>query len=201
VCSHKSRRYLWKVFRWRFLSRHRHHFRWPFLSQQGLRALMNPRVTCESGFIDDFWVDSGLVFFYYLWIDMGLWALTNPRITFGIDFRDDFGVDSDSDFLNIYESTVAVCAEESMCHLWKQFRWLFLRRQWLSFHWLFLSQQGLWALTNQWFFILQRLNFLNISKSTRVMFDDESMGHLWKQLRWWVLSRQLLCFHLLFQSQ
>jgi len=37
----------------------------------------------------------------------------NPHVTFGIDFGDDFGVSSDSDFLNIYESTVAVCAEES----------------------------------------------------------------------------------------
>jgi len=45
VCSHESRRHLWKVFRWWFLSRHRLHFCWPYLSQQGLRALSNPCVT------------------------------------------------------------------------------------------------------------------------------------------------------------
>jgi hypothetical protein len=36
-------------------------------------------------------------------------------------------------FFIVSESTGAVCAEDSMRHLWKQFRRLFLRGQRLSF--------------------------------------------------------------------
>ena len=50
--------------------------------------------------------------------------------------------------LTIYESTGAVCVEDSMRHLWKQFQRLFLRGQRLSFPSLFMSQQGLCGLTN-----------------------------------------------------
>ena len=46
--------YLWKVFRWWFLSRQRLTFRWLFVSQQGLWALTNPRVTFRISFVDDF---------------------------------------------------------------------------------------------------------------------------------------------------
>jgi hypothetical protein len=50
--------------------------------------------------------------------------------------------------LTVSESTGAVWANESIHHVWKQFRGLFLIRQRLSFSWLFLSQQGVCALTN-----------------------------------------------------
>jgi hypothetical protein len=52
--------------------------------------------------------------------------------------------------LTVYESTGVVWADESIRHLWKQFRGLFLTRRRLSFPWLFISQQGLCALTNPW---------------------------------------------------
>jgi hypothetical protein len=51
-------------------------------------------------------------------------------------------------FFIVSESTGAVCAEDSMRHLWKQFRRLFLSGQRLSFPSLFMSQQGLCELTN-----------------------------------------------------
>jgi hypothetical protein len=41
--------------------------------------------------------------------------------------------------LMISEPTLALCAVESMCHMWKQFCWWFLGRQRLSFRWWFLS--------------------------------------------------------------
>ena len=51
-------------------------------------------------------------------------------------------------FFIVYESTGAVCAEDSMCHLWKQFRRLFLSGQRPNFPLLFMRQQGLCGLTN-----------------------------------------------------
>jgi hypothetical protein len=51
-------------------------------------------------------------------------------------------------FFIVPESTGAVCVEDSMRHLWKQFQRLFLRGQRLSFPSLFMSQQGLCGLTN-----------------------------------------------------
>ena len=55
--SSKSTRRLWKVFRWWFPSRLRVPFCWLFQSQQGLRALPNPRVTLWSCFVDFFRVN------------------------------------------------------------------------------------------------------------------------------------------------
>jgi len=66
----KSMRHLWKVFRWWFFCQHRLRFRWLFLSQKGLATLPNPRVTFESCFGDDFWVDNNLVFVDYFWVNM-----------------------------------------------------------------------------------------------------------------------------------
>jgi hypothetical protein len=50
------------LYRWWFPRRHRLTFRWLFLSQQGLRALPNPRVTFGIHFINEFRVGSGSVF-------------------------------------------------------------------------------------------------------------------------------------------
>jgi len=96
----KSTRHLWKVFQWRFPKEHRLRLRWLFLSQLGLRALPNPRVTFGSCFVD------------------------------------------------FSESTGAVWADESILHLWKQFRGLFLSAFRLNFPWLFMSPQRLCGLTN-----------------------------------------------------
>jgi hypothetical protein len=77
--------------------------------------------------------------------------------------------------LTICDSTGANCADESMCHLWKQFWW--------------------------WFWGGSDSVFLDYSKSTWVVCAVESMHHLLKQFPWWFLSRQRLSFRWLFQSQ
>jgi hypothetical protein len=64
----ESTRYVWKAFWWRFLRHHRLSFLWIILSQQGLWALTNPRVTCGSGFVDDFWVGNDLVLVEFFWV-------------------------------------------------------------------------------------------------------------------------------------
>jgi len=48
----------------------------------------------------------------------------------------------------VYESKAAVWANESIRHLCKEFRGLYLNGQRVSFPLLFMSQQGLWGLTN-----------------------------------------------------
>jgi len=75
-------------------------------------------------------------------------CLTNPCISSGNSLGDDFWGGSDLVFINYLESTGAVCADESIHKLCKQFRWWFMSRQRLRFHWQFQSQQGLCVLTN-----------------------------------------------------
>ena len=117
----ESTRHLWNRFHWWFQSLQWLSFHLLFLSQQGLRALMNPRVTRGRGLVDDFWVGSRSVFVDYFWVNRGgcaneysrhLWkrfrwwflslqglrALTNPCVTFGINFVDDFRFGSGSVF-------------------------------------------------------------------------------------------------------
>jgi len=50
-----------------------------------------------------------------------LCALRIPSVISGNSFRDDFSVVSDSVFLDIFCVTGVVRAEDSFCHLWKQF--------------------------------------------------------------------------------
>ena len=50
--------------------------------------------------------------------------------------------------LTFSESTGVVCTEDSIHHLWKQFRKLFLSGQWLTFLWLLMSRKGLCGLMN-----------------------------------------------------
>ena len=93
----------------------------------------------------------------------------NPFVTCENSFGGFFWVGSDSDFLDYFWVNRVVCTDESMHHLWKQFRGLFLSGQRLSFPWLFLSQQGLYAMMNLcvssgkhflwWFLIGQPLYF------------------------------------------
>jgi len=46
-------------------------FPWLFVSQQGLCALTNPFITCESTFKGYFWVGSDSVFLICLWVNRG----------------------------------------------------------------------------------------------------------------------------------
>jgi hypothetical protein len=50
--------------------------------------------------------------------------------------------------VTVYDSKVAVWADESIRHLCKEFRGLFLNGHGVSFLSLFMSQQGLWGLAN-----------------------------------------------------
>jgi hypothetical protein len=121
---------------------------WLFLSQHGLGALMNQRVTFRSCFVDFFWVKRGCERF---WIHASL--LEGVSVTISESAATQFS-------LTISDSVWAVGVDESTRHLWmvfrwwflsplwNQFRWWFQRRQWLNLHWLFLSQQGLGALMN-----------------------------------------------------
>ena len=141
-------RHLWKVFRWCFLSRHRLSFRWHFVSKQGMRALMNPRVNRRSGFVDNFWVGSGSVFVYYFWIKRGC-VLSRIQASPVEGFSLKISESAPTPFsLTFSKSTGDGGTEESTRHLWNRFLWRFQRRQWLNFHWLFLSQHGMGALTN-----------------------------------------------------
>jgi hypothetical protein len=77
--------------------------------------------------------------------------------------------------LTIYESTGAVWAQESICHLWISFGGYF----WLGCDSVFLD--CFWV--------------------KRVVCTDESMGHLCKHFRWRFMRGQQLCFSWLFLSQ
>jgi len=65
--------YLCKLFRWWFPIRHRLSFSWPYLSQQGLRSLPNPRITFGRFLGDDFWVGREPVIVDYFWVNRGCW--------------------------------------------------------------------------------------------------------------------------------
>jgi len=78
-------------------------FRWWFLSPYGLIALSNPDVTHKSSFVDYLWGQRGC---------LRCWIHVSPM---------------EAVSLMISESLGAVCAIESMHHLWKKFRWWFMR--------------------------------------------------------------------------
>jgi len=62
VIADQSTRHLWNRFRSRFQRREWRSFHSQFLSQQGLGALTNPRVTFGTCYVDDFPVDTDSVF-------------------------------------------------------------------------------------------------------------------------------------------
>jgi len=148
VCADKSRHDLWKRFRWGFLNRQWLSFPRLFLSQQGLCALKNPRVTCGSGLVDDFQGDNDSIFLDYILLNRGC-VLSRIHTSHVEAFSMMISESAATQFsLAIFESLGAVCNDESSLDHWKQFRWWFLDRQWLSSPWLFLTQQELYVLTN-----------------------------------------------------
>jgi hypothetical protein len=156
--ANESTRHIWKLFRWWFPSRHRLSFRWPFLSQQGLRALMNPHLTFGRFLGDYFWVGNDPIFVDYLWVNRGCgrWRIhTSPSESvslmisetvvaqFSLTFSKSTGVGRVDESthhlwklfsLTFSESTGAASTSKSTRHLWNRFRSRFRRRQWLSFH-------------------------------------------------------------------
>ena len=164
----------WEQFRWWFLSWQWLSFHWCFLSPQGLFALSNPCLTRGSSFVEDFWGHGGL-------LRCRIHASSVEAVSLRISKS------TVTQFsLIISESTGVVCAVESMCHPWKQFRlW-------------FLSQQGLFALSNRASPVEAVLLMISttattqfslmISELTGAVCAVESMCHPWKQFRWWFLS-------------
>jgi hypothetical protein len=194
----ESMHHLWKLFRWRFPSRHRLHFHWLFLSKQGLRALMNQRVTCGSGFVDYFWFGSGLVFVDYFWIKRGVLSRIQASPMEGVPLTISELVPTPFSF-TFSKSIGVASASKSTRHLWNLVRWWFMTLQRLSFCWLFLSQQGLWALRNPQIFGIGFSDdfgvgrgpiFITVSKWTGAGRADESTRNLWTLFPWLFLSQQ-----------
>jgi hypothetical protein len=211
VCVDESMRKLWKQFWWSFLSRHQLRFSRLFLSQQGLRALMNPFICSGSCFGNDFWVHNDSVFLDYFWVKMGCvrsWIHASSQETVLVMISESVVTQFS---LTIYESTKAACADESKHQLCKQYRLWFLSTQQLSFPWLFMSQNGLCAVTNSCVIIGN-----SFGDDFWVGSDLVFLDYLWvnmgcvqwwiqaqhcKQFCWWFLNRYRLRFPILFLSQ
>jgi len=142
----ESARHLLNLVCWRFPSRHRLSFCCLFLSQQGLRALSNPRVSFGWFLGDDFWVGSELVFVDYFWVKRGCrrWQIHSSPLE-SVSLMISETVVAKFPF-TVAKSTGAGRADESRRLLWKLFHWRFRSRYRLSFRWPFFSQHGLRAL-------------------------------------------------------
>jgi len=68
----------------------------------GLCALMNPRVTCGSGLVDDFRGDSDSVFLDNIWLNRGCVLSRIQASHVEAFFDDDFWVGSDSTFVGYF---------------------------------------------------------------------------------------------------
>jgi hypothetical protein len=129
------------------LSGQRLSFPWLLMSEQGLCGLTNTFVTCERSYGGYLWVGSDSVFLDCLWVNRGCvgWRIHSSPLKAVSGAISEWAATQFS--LTFYDSTGVVRAEDSLCHLWKQFRWPFISSQLLSFPWLFMSQQGLCAMT------------------------------------------------------
>ena len=160
----KSTCHLWKVFQWRFPSRHRFCFRWLFLSQQGLRGLPNhasPSKVVSLTFSESkgaggssestrhllkvfqwWFLRRQQPSFCYFWIKKGFVLLRIQASPMeGVPLM--ISESAPTPFsLTFSKSKGAASASESTSHLCKVFRWWFLSLQRLSFRWLFLSHRG-----------------------------------------------------------
>jgi len=172
VWADESIHHLWKQFQGPLLRGQLLNFSWLLMSQKGLFGLMNPFATCESSF--------GVI---------SEWAASQF-------------------FFSVYESTWVVWADESIHHLWKQFQVSFFRGKRLSFSWLFMSQNGLCGQTNPfvtcersfegYFWMGTESVFIAVCESTKAVGADEFIGHMRKEFRGQLLSRQRLRFPRLF---
>jgi hypothetical protein len=211
VSTEDSLCHRWQQFQGLFVTGRQLSFPWLFMSQQRLCALTNPLVTSGNIFGDDFWEGSDSVFLYCFWVNRccASWGFLLSSLETVFVTISKWSVTQFS--LTFSESTGAVRAEDSFCHLWKQFTWLFLIGQRLSFPWHFLSQQVLCTLRipsiisgnsfvtiSEWSATQFSLTF---SESTGVVRAEDSFCHLCKQFPWWFLSGQWLSFPWHFLSQ
>jgi len=180
------------------------------MSQQGLFGLTNPFVTCESTFEGYIWVGSDSVFRDCLWVQRGCvgWQIRSSPVEAVSGAIYEWAAIQFS--LTVYESTGAVWADESIRHLWKHFRGLYLSGKRLSFPWLFMSPKGLYWLTNPfvtcgssfggYLWVGSDSVFLVCLWVNSAVGADEPIHHLWKEFRGLLLSGQRLCFPWLFMS-
>jgi len=203
--------HLWKQFWGLFMSGQRLSFPLLFMSRKGLCGLTNPFVTCESCLRGSFWVGSDSVFLDYLWVHRGCvgWRIhSSPVKAISGAFSEWAAIQFS---LTVYESTWAVWDDESIRHLWKQFRGLFMRGQRLSVPWLFMSRQGQCGLTNPFVTCESSLRGSFWGGSDSVFFyclwvhrgcvGWRIHSSPWKQFRGMFMSGQRLSFPWLFMSR
>jgi len=174
------------------------HFHWLFQIQQELCALTNPCVSFGNSFGDDFCASSNTVSCLFL-SQHGLCALTNPCFS------------SWNSFPWLFSSQQGLCTMTNQCVPVEAGTHWFVSRPRISFPLQFPSQQGLYALMNpyvtcgssfdDYFWGASNSVFLDYFWVNRVVCDDESIRHLWKQFSWWFLSRQQLNLPWLILSQ
>jgi len=180
------------------------------MSQQGLCGMTNPFVTSKSSFGGYFWVGSDSVFLDVFWVNKGCarWGfLVSSLETVSVMISK---LAATQFSLTLYESTGDVRADESIRHLWKEFRGPFMSAQRLSFPWCFLSQQVLCALRipgvisgcnfRGYFWVGDDSVFIDSLWVNRAVRADESIRHMWKQFRGLFLTGRRLSFPWLFMS-
>jgi hypothetical protein len=132
--------HLCKMFRWAFLSRKRLSFYWLFLRQQGMWALTNPRVTCGCDVVDDFGVDSGLVFIYYFYVNRGCerrWIHASPVeavwLTISKSVADQFSLTiSESTRVGVLTNTRVTCGSGFVDDFWVGSGLVFIDNFWIK---------------------------------------------------------------------
>jgi len=144
----ESIHHLWKQFQGPFLWGQRLSFSWLFMSQMGLCGQTNPFVTCERSFGGYFLLGTKSVFLDCLWVNKGCrgWRIHSSHAKRVSRATSEWAAIKFS--FTVYESLGAVWDDESIHHLWKQFRGLYLNGQRVSFPWVFMSQNGLCGQTN-----------------------------------------------------
>jgi len=150
---------------------------------------MNPCVSSGTSFDDFFWVDNYSVFVDYFKVNRGCacWRIHASALEIVSVMNTKSAATRFS--LTISDSIGAKCANESMSHMWKQFRWLF----WVGSDSVFLD--NFWANKGcvRWRIHVSALEaisvmifksattqfFSTISDSTGAVCADKSMHHLW----------------------
>jgi len=210
VWADESIYHLWKQFQVPFQRRQRLSFSWLFMSKKGLSGQTNPFVTYERRLGGYFWLGTESVFLDCLWVKRGCvgWRIHSSPVK-GVSGAI-FDAAATQFSLTVNQITRVVGADESIHHLWKEFRGLLRSGQLLSFTWLLMSQKGLCGKTNPFvtsvrsfgglFDLAASQFFLTVNQSTGAVGADESIRPMWKEFRGLLLSGQQLSFPRLFMS-
>jgi len=183
----ESMRHLWKL------------FRCLFLSQQGLRALPNPRVTFGRCFGDDFQVGTDSVFVDFFWVNRGCSSSKCARHLVKV-FQWWFLSRQQLSFLWLFLSQLGLWAltnpHVSFGSSFVVFFWV--NRGCEPFRIHASPLEGASVMISR---SAPTLFSLTFSESTGAVTSSESTRHLWKALRWWFPGRHRLYFRWLFLSQ